>query len=29
MMTTEMMAAAVTDPDQVGAWAYESPFTGD
>jgi hypothetical protein len=29
VMTTEMMAAAVTDPGQVGAWSYEAPFTGD
>jgi hypothetical protein len=29
LMTTEMMAAAVTDPAQIGAWSYESPFTGD
>jgi hypothetical protein len=29
LMTTEMMAAAVTHPAQIGAWSYESPFTGD
>ncbi|MET0764004.1 MAG: galactose oxidase-like domain-containing protein [Blastococcus sp.] len=29
VMTTEMTAAAVTDPAQVGSWAYEEPFTGD
>ena len=28
-MTTEMTAAAVADPAQVGSWAYEAPFTGD
>ena len=29
LMTTEMMAAAVTDPAQIGSWSYETPFTGD
>jgi hypothetical protein len=29
VLTTEMMAAAVTDPAQVGSWAVETPFTGD
>jgi len=29
LATTEMAAAAVADPAQVGSWAYETPFTGD
>ena len=29
LTTTEMTGATVTDPAQVGSWAYEEPFTGD
>ena len=29
LMTTEMTAAAVTDPAQVGSWATGTPFSGD
>ena len=29
LMTTEMAAAAVTGPTQVGSWASGTPFTGD
>jgi hypothetical protein len=29
LMTSEMAAAAVTDPTQVGSWASGTPFTGD
>lgn len=29
LMTTEMAAAAVTDPAQVGSWATGTPFSGD
>jgi hypothetical protein len=29
MTTSEMAAAAVADPAQVGSWTYEAPLTGD
>ena len=29
LMTTEMTAAAVIDPAQIGSWSYEAPFAGD
>jgi len=29
LMTTEMTAAAVTDPAQIGSWASKTPFSGD
>src|SRR5688572_14761572 len=29
LSTSEMAAAAIDDPAQVGSWAYEAPFTGD
>jgi hypothetical protein len=29
LTTSEMAAAAVADPAQVGSWAYETPLTGD
>src|SRR3954470_17030315 len=29
LMTTEMTAAAVTDPSQIGSWATGTPFSDD
>ena len=29
LTTSEMAAAAVEDPAQVGSWSYETPFSGD
>ena len=29
LTTSEMAAAAISDPAQVGSWSYETPFTGD
>jgi hypothetical protein len=29
LTTSQMAAAAVADPAQIGSWSYETPFTGD